>query len=218
MGAYQRCCEEVVGHWDGHLAEFLGDGAVVYFGWPIAHEDDAERAVHAALELTSAVGRLSAAGASLSARVGIATGLVVVGEINNRLRTRREGAVGGTVNVAARLQAAAAPGTVAITLQTRQLVGDRFALESVGLQTLKGMSTPVEMWLVKGVLSGKSRFEARRGAHVSTLTHLGGRCAVWSCAGPRGPQVTTSMPMRLVDSPSTASCSTPHRWTESANR
>jgi class 3 adenylate cyclase/predicted ATPase len=169
MGAYQGCCEEVVSRWGGHLAEFLGDGAVVYFGWPTAHEDDAERAVRCALELTSAVGRLSIAGAALSARAGISTGLVVVGEIKHQLLTRRDGAVGGTVNVAARLQALAAPGTVAITHRTRQLIGDRFDLESLGQQTLKGMSTPVEAWTVKGVLAGKSRFDARGGSRVSAL-------------------------------------------------
>ena len=169
MTAYQECCGEVVAHWDGHLAEFLGDGAVVYFGWPSAHEDDAERAVHAALELTRAAGCLSAAGASLSARAGIATGLVVVGDIKSRVLTRREGAVGATPNLAARVQALAPPGAVAITPQTRKLIGDRFALEPIGQQTLKGISAPVEAWLVTGTLDGKSRFDARAGASLSTM-------------------------------------------------
>ena len=169
MEAYQGCCEAVVGRWEGHLAEFLGDGAVVYFGWPTAHEDDAERAIHAALELTSKVAGLMAAGAPLSARAGIATGLVVVGEIKNRLLTRREGAVGGTVNLAARVQGLAPPGAVAITARTRQLIGDRFALQSLGPQTLKGIPGSVEAWRVEGVLSGKSRFEARGGTRSSAL-------------------------------------------------
>ncbi len=169
MQTYQGCCEEVVSHWEGHLAEFLGDGAVVYFGWPTAHEDDAERAVHAALELTSKVARLIAADAPLSARAGVATGLVVVGEIKNRLFARREGAVGSTVNLAARVQALAPPGAVAIAPQTRQLIGDRFELNPLGQQTLKGIPTPVEVWLVDSVRSGKSRFEARGGTRSSAL-------------------------------------------------
>lgn len=169
MQAYQGCCEEVVGHWEGHLAEFLGDGAVVYFGWPTAHEDDAERAVHAALELTAKVARLKATDAPLAARAGVATGLVVVGEIKNRLLTRREGAVGSTVNLAARLQALAAPGATAISPQTRQLIGDRFALTSLGQQAMKGIPTPIEVWAVDSVRSGKSRFEARGGKRSSTL-------------------------------------------------
>ncbi|HEX6737666.1 MAG TPA: AAA family ATPase, partial [Vicinamibacteria bacterium] len=170
MASYQRCCAGVVERWGGHLAEFLGDGAVVYFGWPQAHEDDAERAVHAALELTQATAGLSAAdGTPLAARVGIATGIVLVGQIRGGALVVREGAVGETPNLAARVQAMAEPGGVAISAQTRHLIGDRFQMASLGQHELKGIARPVEVWQVQGVQARKSRFEARAGDRLTPL-------------------------------------------------
>ncbi len=169
MKGYQACCEAVVSEWQGHLAEFLGDGAVVYFGWPLAHENDAERAVHAALELTRTAGKLMAGGAPLAARAGIATGLVVVGDIKSESHHHREGAVGTTPNLAARLQSLAPRGGVAITGQTRKLIGENFALEPLEPQQVKGIPELVESWLVTGVLSGRSRFDARTGANLRRM-------------------------------------------------
>lgn len=168
--AYQQCCMDVVRRWGGHLAEFLGDGAVVYFGWPRAHENDAERAVHAALDLERAVSALTTGhGAPLTVRAGIATGVVMVGEIMSEGVAQRDGVVGATPNLAARVQALAPPGSVALTSQTRELIGDRFDLESQGLHALKGLPEPVEVWLVKGVKAHRSRFEARAGSRVAPL-------------------------------------------------
>lgn len=164
LRAYQQCCVRVVDRWEGHLAEFLGDGAVIYFGWPKAHEDDAERAVHAALELTDAAGYLSAVdGSRLTARAGIATGMVVVGEIKSAGVTQRNGAVGETPNLAARIQAIAPPGEVAIAAQTHRLIGDRFAVESLGEHSFKGIGAPIEVWRVTGAIARRSRFAARVG-------------------------------------------------------
>src|SRR5207249_4264225 len=137
----QDCCKEVMDRWDGHIAEFLGDGAVIYFGWPRAHEDDAERAVRASLELLRSVRRLPVGdGSMLAARAGIATGLVMVGETKSDALTQREGVVGATPNLAARVQAVATPGTVVITPGTRKLIGDRFDLESLGELEFKGIA------------------------------------------------------------------------------
>src|SRR5918995_327833 len=124
MGAYQRCAAAVVERFEGHIAKYLGDGVLAYFGWPQAHEDDAERAVRAGLELTAAVARLPADdGTPLAARVGIATGLVMVGELIGEGPTQEQAVVGETPNLAGRLQALAAPGSVVIAASTRQLVG-----------------------------------------------------------------------------------------------
>ena len=164
MRAFQQSCVSVVDRWDGHLAEFLGDGAVIYFGWPTAHEADAERAVHAALDLIQAAGRLSAVdGSRLSARAGVATGMVVVGEIKSAGITHRDGAVGETPNLAARIQGIAGPGEVAIAAHTHRLVGNRFDVESLGEHAFKGIATPVEVWRVNRANAGRSRFEARVG-------------------------------------------------------
>lgn len=170
MRAYQQCCVRVVDRWEGHLAEFLGDGAVIYFGWPKAHEDDAERAVHAALELTDAAGRLAAVdGSRLAARAGIATGMVVVGEIKSAGVTQRDGAVGETPNLAARIQAIAHPGEVAIAAQTYRLIGNRFAVDSFGEHTFKGIGSPIEVWRVTGAIVRRSRFAARVGKRALPL-------------------------------------------------
>ncbi len=163
MAAYQDRCVESVRRWGGHLAEFLGDGAVVYFGWPRAFEDDAERAVRAALECTEAVASLERGdGQPLSARAGIATGLVMVGEIRSGHGPSREGVVGETPNVAARVQSLAPPGAVVVTAETRKLLGDRFTLDALGEKMVKGIDRPLALWRVTGTRR-KSRFDARTG-------------------------------------------------------
>jgi class 3 adenylate cyclase len=169
MTSYHDCCKEVIERWGGHVAEFLGDGAVIYFGWPTAHEDDAERAVRAALELVAAVARLPiGSGSTLSSRAGIATGLVMVGDTKSEALAHREGVVGETPNLAARAQSLADPGAVVITPGTRRLIGDRFDLEPLGVHELRGIPRPVEVWRVSDVRA-QSRFEARVGDRLSTL-------------------------------------------------
>ena len=167
---YQKCCTEVVQRWGGHLARYLGDGALAYFGFPQAHEDDAERAVRAGLELIAAVARLEARnGAPLAARVGIATGLVMVGELIGEGASKEQTVVGETPNLAARLQALATPGSVVISQATRRLVGAFFELADLGAQRLKGFGGPVRAWRVEGAGRAEGRFEALHGRHLIPL-------------------------------------------------
>jgi class 3 adenylate cyclase len=161
IGAYHRCAAEVVRRFDGFLAKDLGDGVLAYFGFPAAHEDDAERAVRAGLELTRAVAALDARGTRLGARVGIATGLVVVGEIGGR---EPGTVVGETPNLAARLQAEAPLGGVVIAPATRRLAGDWFHYRDLGTHQLKGVTEPVLLTQVLGERSAESRFAAIRAA------------------------------------------------------
>jgi predicted ATPase/class 3 adenylate cyclase len=168
--AYQRRCTEIVRRWDGNVAKYMGDGVLVYFGWPRAHEDDAERAVCAGLELVSAVGRLvTPVGETLAARVGIATGLVMVGDLIGEGAAREETVVGETPNLAARLQGLAGSGAVVIAQSTRQLLGDLFDLEDVGAHDLKGIGARVQAWRVVAEGQAESRFEALRGGHLAAL-------------------------------------------------
>ncbi|HEY4187650.1 MAG TPA: adenylate/guanylate cyclase domain-containing protein [Polyangia bacterium] len=169
--AYRSACGEVVSRYDGHVAQYLGDGLMVYFGWPSAHEDDVERAVRSALEIVQAVKQLPVS-SPLAVRIGLATGPVVVGEA--RLQsTEAKLAVGGTPNLAARLQALASSDQVVIAPTTRRLVGDVFALTDLGTHPLKGIEQPVRAWRVDAVRRGTGRFEA---AHVGMdLTPLVGR-------------------------------------------
>jgi class 3 adenylate cyclase len=151
MRSYQSACADVVGRFEGHVARFLGDGALAYFGWPRAHEDDAERAVRAGLELVEAVAGLEPrAEVRLQARVGIATGQVVVGDLVGAGVARDEAVVGETPNLAARLQAVAAAGSVVISQSTRRLVGGVFELTELGPQRLKGFTEPLSAWQVEG--------------------------------------------------------------------
>jgi class 3 adenylate cyclase len=168
--AYQDCCAEEVGGWGGHVAKYMGDGVLAYFGWPQAHEDEAERAVRAGLELTAAVARVSAGdGTALAARVGIATGLVMVGELIGQGAAREEAVVGDTPNLAARLQALAAPGGVVISQATRRLVGGLFELADLGPLRLKGFDAPLAAWQVEGEGRAEGRFEALHGEHLTPL-------------------------------------------------
>ena len=141
ISAYQKCVAETVQRFDGFVAKFMGDGVLIYFGYPQAHEDDAERAVRAGLELVAAVGALKTH-APLQTRVGIATGLVVVGDLIGSGASQEQAIVGETPNLAARLQGVAEPNSVVIAESTRKLVGNLFELEDLGAQDLKGMSGP----------------------------------------------------------------------------
>jgi predicted ATPase/class 3 adenylate cyclase len=168
--AYQDCCAEVVRRWDGHVAKFMGDGVLAYFGWPQAHEDDAERAVRAGLDMAAAVGRLQARDDEpLAARVGIATGVVMVGELIGDGAAQEQAVVGETPNLAARLQALAAPGAVAISQSTRRLLGGLFELDDLGPQRLKGFAEPLAAWRVAGEGRAEGRFQALRGEHLTPL-------------------------------------------------
>jgi class 3 adenylate cyclase/predicted ATPase len=171
ISAYQRCVAETVQHFGGFVAKYMGDGVLVYFGYPQAHEDDAERAVRAGLELVAAVGDLKTH-APLKTRVGIATGLVVVGDLIGSGASQEQAIVGETPNLAARLQGIAEPNSVVIAESTRKLVGNLFELEDLGSQELKGMSGRVRAWAALRPASVESRFEA---LHASGLTELVGR-------------------------------------------
>ena len=139
ISAYQKCVAETVGRFGGFVAKYMGDGVLVYFGYPQAHEDDAERAVRAGLELVAAVGALKTH-APLQTRVGIATGLVVVGDLIGSGASQEQAIVGETPNLAARLQGIAEPNSVVIAESTRKLVGNLFELEDLGAQDLKGIA------------------------------------------------------------------------------
>jgi predicted ATPase/class 3 adenylate cyclase len=170
IGAYQDQVGREVARYEGHVAKFLGDGVLAYFGWPRAHEDDAERAVRAALAMTEAVARLrTPAGGLLAARVGIATGLVVVGDMTGESGTEQDAVVGETPNLAARLQAIANPGSVVVSRDTCRLLGLLFELENLGSHDLKGFPEPVRVWRVLGESGTESRFDALHGADLTPL-------------------------------------------------
>jgi class 3 adenylate cyclase/predicted ATPase len=166
--AYQATSADVIARFEGHIAQYLGDGLLVYFGYPVAHEDDPQRAVRAALAITVAVGRLKARHAdgevALAVRVGIHTGLVVVGEVGGGPR-REQLALGATPNLAARLEELAEPGTVVISAATQRLVERFFACRDLGVPTLRGVDTPEAVYRVLG----------ERAASPRTLTPLVGR-------------------------------------------
>jgi class 3 adenylate cyclase/predicted ATPase len=171
ISAYQKCVAETVQRFDGFVAKYMGDGVLVYFGYPQAHEDDAERAVRAGLELVAAVGLLKTH-APLQTRVGIATGLVVVGDLIGSGASQEQAIVGETPNLAARLQGIAEPNSIVIAESTRKLVGNLFELEDLGAQDLKGISGPVMAWAALRPSSVESRFDA---LHAGGLTELVGR-------------------------------------------
>jgi len=173
IGSYHRMCADAVTRYGGYVAQYVGDGVVVYFGYPQAHEDDAERALHAALALVDGIGQLSPqVEFALQIRVGIATGLVVVGDIMGDGRTWAHAATGETPNLAARLQAIAEPNTVVISSRTRQLTRGMFEYRDLGPMILKGFEAAVPVWQVVGTSPVQSRFEALR---EPELTRLVGR-------------------------------------------
>ena len=160
--SFQKAVSEAVRRFDGHVAKYLGDGLLAYFGYPLAHEDDAERAVRSALASLDAVHGLAlGSSAKIDARVGIATGVVVAGDISEK-DLSEEGAISGdTSNLAARLQSAAEPGSIVISQSTHELIGGLFDLEALGPQELKGIALVTYAWRVVQERHVESRFEAR---------------------------------------------------------
>ena len=171
LHAYRTLCGDVIARYDGFVARYVGDGILTYFGWPAAHEDDAERAVRTALEIVQTVERASTTEA-LSVRIGIATGPVVVGETAGA-GDQSKLAVGSTPNLAARLQGLATADQIVIAASTHRLAGNAFELTDLGEHELKGIAEPVHAWRVECALVTASRFDARRGG--SALTPLVGR-------------------------------------------
>ena len=173
IGAYHNCVAEMVGGFDGFVAKYMGDGVLIYFGYPQAHENDAERAVMAALKLVGAVAALQPRSTvELACRVGIATGLVVVGDLVGSGEAQERGVVGETPNLAARLQGLAEPDAVMISDATRRLVGDLFEYRDLGPVAIRGLPETVQVWQALRPSAVESRFEALRG---SALTPLVGR-------------------------------------------
>jgi class 3 adenylate cyclase/predicted ATPase len=171
--AFQGAVATAVARFDGQVAKWMGDAAMVYFGYPRAHEDDAERATRAGVAIIDAVVELRREhGTSLEVRIGIATGLVVVGELIGRGEARLRGLVGDTPDLAMRLQGLAEPNTIVVSESTRRLLGKTFELKALGQQTLRGIDAPVAAWLIAGERENVSRFEASRS---ETLTPFVGR-------------------------------------------
>jgi class 3 adenylate cyclase/predicted ATPase len=171
ISVYQKCVAETVQRFGGFVAKYMGDGVLIYFGYPQAHEDDAERAVRAGLELVTAVTALKTH-AHLQTRVGIATGLVVVGDLIGSGASQEQAIVGETPNLAARLQGVAEANSVVIAESTRKLIGNLFELEDLGALNLKGVEGPVRASAALRPSSVESRFDA---LHAGALTELVGR-------------------------------------------
>ena len=165
IGAYHRCCAETIERNGGFVAKYMGDGVLAYFGYPQAHEHDAERAVRAGLSVVETVPKLvTGAGVPLQVRIGIATGLVVVGDLIGTGAAQEQAVVGETPNLAARLQALAEPGTVVIAASTQRLTSGLFEYRDLGTVSAKGFGDPVQVWQVTGASGVESRFEALRTA------------------------------------------------------
>jgi class 3 adenylate cyclase len=171
ISAYQRCVAETVRHFGGFVARYMGDGVLIYFGYPTAHEDDAERAVRSGLALIDAVATLPAP-EPLQVRIGAATGMVVVGDLIGSGEAQEHDIVGETPNLAARLQATAEPNMMVIAEVTRRLLGNLFEFEDLGAKNLKGIAGPVRAWAALRASSAEGRFEA---LHTAGLTELVGR-------------------------------------------
>ena len=171
ISTYQKCVADTVGRFGGFVAKYMGDGVLVYFGYPHAHEDDAEQAVRAGLELVVAITALKSS-VPIQTRIGIATGLVVVGDLIGSGSAQEQAIVGETPNLAARLQGVAEPNSVVVAESTRKLVGNLFELEDLGSKDLKGIAEPVRGWAALRPASVESRFDA---FHATGLTELVGR-------------------------------------------
>src|SRR5215471_6175596 len=174
--AYQETCAKVIARFEGDIAQYLGDGLLVYFGYPLAHEDDAQRAVRAGLGIVEALGQLNTRlarerGVHLAVRLGIHTGLVVVGEVGGGTR-QEQLALGETPNLAARLQGLAAPNTLVVSAATVQLLGGFFTSQSLGTSLVKGLAQPIEVYQVLHESMARSRLEA---VGSTGLTPLVGR-------------------------------------------
>lgn len=168
--SYQNTVAGVVSRYEGFVAKFMGDGVLCYFGWPRANEDDAERAVRAGLSIINNVRKTSAPdGTPLATRVGIATGVVIVGDLIGSGATQEAAVVGGTPNLAARLQGVAQPNQLVLPKDTGRLLGSTFELKSIGAQNLKGIGAPVEAFVVEGETSVESRFAARQSGALTPI-------------------------------------------------
>jgi class 3 adenylate cyclase len=173
IGAYHACIAEVIARNEGVIARYMGDGVLAYFGYPQAHEDDAEQATRAGLALVDAVANLQTdIGTKLQVRVGIATGMVVVGDLTGEGAAKEQAVIGETPNLAARLQQVAEPGMVLISESTHQLTDGYFEFRELGSIALKGWAEPIPAWQVLGISGVESRFEAQ---HKTRLTPLIGR-------------------------------------------
>jgi len=177
MRAYQDACAGAIKRFEGHIAQTLGDGRMVYFGYPVAHEDDAQRAVRAGLDIVRAAQEVSARlqesqGVVVDVRIGIHTGLVVAGEVGGADTRGGMAIVGETPNIAARIEHTATPGTVVVGERTRRLVGDVFDFEDLGPHDLRGLSRPMDLFRAKAERPADSRFEAM---HPAGLTPFVGR-------------------------------------------
>lgn len=170
LGAYQSAAQDVIEACGGFIAKYMGDGLLVYFGYPSAHEDDAERAVRTGISLVEAVAKLDVAqSAELKVRVGIATGLVVAGDIVGKGSSQECTVLGEAPNLAARLQSIAEPGQVVVSESTRRLAGASFHYADLGTPELKGFSAPQQAWRVAGEVKAASRFKASRGGRLTPL-------------------------------------------------
>ncbi|MGY3233152.1 class 3 adenylate cyclase/tetratricopeptide (TPR) repeat protein [Bradyrhizobium sp. USDA 4448] len=165
---YQDVCSGVIARYDGFVAKFMGDGVLAYFGFPRAHEDDAERAVRAGIDLADAVARLQTCGGeALKTRIGVATGIVVVGDLVGQGSAQEQAVIGDTPNLAARLQTCAGVGGILIADQTRRLLGDAFELKPIELNDVKGFDAPVRAWAVLREAETETRFEASRSSRMT---------------------------------------------------
>jgi predicted ATPase/class 3 adenylate cyclase len=173
IGAYHSCIADVIGRYNGTIARYMGDGVLAYFGYPRAHEDDAEQAARAGLEIIAAVTRLETRALEpLRVRIGIATGVVVVGDLIGQGASQEQAVIGDTPNLAARLQRLAEPGSMVISASTRRLTGGQFEYRDLGPIELKGWAEPVRAWQVLRASGARSRFEAQ---HETGLKPLFGR-------------------------------------------
>ncbi len=190
MQAYQRACGEVIERYDGHVAQYLGDGLMVYFGWPSAHEDDAVRAIRAGLEV-AASGLQARRRRHRSVRgSGIHTGLVVVGETGRGDASIPKAAVGETPNIAARLQGLAEPGSVVVSERTTALAGGLFDFADLGAQALKGVSEPVQLFKVVGARATSIAASMRPTARWRSHLWWGARKR-WRCCCAAGSRLAT---------------------------
>jgi class 3 adenylate cyclase len=170
VSRFQACCTREITRFEGVVAQFLGDGVLAYFGYPTAHEDDAERAVHAGLSLLKALHDLEPLqGMAVRARIGVATGVVVVGDLPREGMTQENAAIGETTNLAARLQSLAEPNSLLICPETWRLVGMLFEYRDLAKHALKGFPEPVRVRQVTGTSNVENRFEARQSSAISPL-------------------------------------------------
>ena len=166
LKSFRECCEDAVSQYEGHIARYMGDGVLVYFGFPVAHEDDAERAVNAALQMVSSVAELAANTHRIDLRIGIATGLVVVGDLIGEGPSREFALIGEAPNFAAALQQLARPNEILIAAQTQRLLGGLFDLEDIGEHKLKGQDRASRVSRVLRSRTMRSRFDAQQTKRV----------------------------------------------------